>query len=124
MRGSLRRPFLRLLVVPVVLGLLAAACGGGGGGDAGQSGKRTVRLAESIPALSFAPLLVARDKDLFKQQGVDVQYTQLESGATALQALLGGSIDMVNSASTEVAAATSTRCSARPSRSPARTRIW
>ena len=65
----------------------------------------TVRLAQSVPALSFAPLLAARDLGYFQQQGVDLKYVELQSGATAEQAIIGGSVDVTDSASTEVAAA-------------------
>jgi NitT/TauT family transport system substrate-binding protein len=62
-------------------------------------------MAQSIPALSFAPLYVARDLGYFEQQGVKLEFTELQSGATAIQAIVGGSVDVVDSASTEVAAA-------------------
>lgn len=105
MRRTPRPTTPRLLALLVAVGLFTAACGGSGGGGGGGDGPVTVRLAESIPALSFAPLLVAEQKDFFAEEGVNVEFSQLESGATALQALLGGSVDMVDSASTEVAAA-------------------
>lgn len=63
-----------------------------------------VRIAQSIPALSFASLLVARDLKYFEAQGVELQFTELQSGATAQQALVGGSVDLTDSASTEIAA--------------------
>lgn len=66
---------------------------------------RTVRLAQSVPALSFAPLIVARAMGFFEKQGVKLDFIQLQSGTTAQQALIGGSIDVVDSASTEVAGA-------------------
>ncbi len=65
----------------------------------------TVRIAQSTPAISFAPLLVARDRGFFAQQGVNLEFTELQSGATAQQALVGGNVDFVDSASSEVAAA-------------------
>ncbi len=68
-------------------------------------GPLKVRVAQSIPALSFAPLYVARDMGFFKQQGLDLEFVELQSGATAQQAILGGSVDLTDSASTEVAAA-------------------
>jgi len=65
----------------------------------------SVRIAQSVPTLSFAPLVVARDLGYFEKQGVKLEFTQLQSGATAQQALIGGSVDFVGSASTEVVAA-------------------
>lgn len=67
----------------------------------------TARFAQSTPAISFAALYVARDKKFFEQQGVTLEFVELQSGSTAQQALLGGSVDMVDSASTEVASAVS-----------------
>ncbi len=65
---------------------------------------QTVRMAQSVPALSFAPLYVARDMGYFEQQGIKLEFTELQSGATAIQALIGGNVDVVDSASTELAA--------------------
>lgn len=64
-----------------------------------------VRMAQSVNALAFAPLLVALEMNFFGYQGIDLEYIELESGATARQALIGGSVDLVDSASTEVLAA-------------------
>jgi NitT/TauT family transport system substrate-binding protein len=64
-----------------------------------------VRMAQSVPALAFAPLQVALHMNFFEYQGVAVDFIELEGGATARQALIGGSVDLVDSASTEVLAA-------------------
>lgn len=64
-----------------------------------------VTMAQSVNALAFAPLLVALELNFFGYQGVDLEYIELESGATARQALIGGSVHLVDSASTEVLAA-------------------
>lgn len=64
-----------------------------------------VRMAQSVNALAFAPLLVALEMNFFAYQGIDLEYIELEGGATARQALIGGSVDLVDSASTEVLAA-------------------
>ena len=63
-----------------------------------------VRVARSVPALSFAALDVAREMNFFEYMGVKVEFTELASGSTALQALLGNSVDLVDSASVEMAA--------------------
>ncbi len=67
----------------------------------------TVRVAQSTPAISFAPLYVARDMGFFEYQGLKLEFTELQAGSTAQQALLGGSVDVVDSASAEVGAAVS-----------------
>jgi NitT/TauT family transport system substrate-binding protein len=66
---------------------------------------RSVKLAQSIPSLSFSPLIIALDRNFFGYQGLKTEFVELQSGATALQAIVGGSIDLVDSASTEVASA-------------------
>jgi NitT/TauT family transport system substrate-binding protein len=123
-------------VLPVVVGLLLGVLSGCGGaeGAAGsdavkgplvpdklveqakanplqpypsQKGKLPeVRVARSVPALSFAALDLAVAMNFFEYNGVKVKFTELEAGSTALQGLLGGSIDLVDSASVEMAAST------------------
>lgn len=65
----------------------------------------TVKMAQSVPQLSFAPLQIALHMNFFEYLGVKVEFIELQSGATARQAVVGGSVDLVDSASTEVAAA-------------------
>lgn len=88
----------------------AAASGGGAAFDPSEklpdaSELKPIKLAQSIPALSFSPLIVALDRNFFGYQGLKVEFVELQSGATALQAIVGGSINLVDSASTEVASA-------------------
>jgi len=64
-----------------------------------------VRMAQSVPQMAFAPLQIALHMNFFEYLGVRVEFIELQSGATARQALVGGSVDLVDSASTEVAAA-------------------
>ncbi|MGP1674682.1 MAG: ABC transporter substrate-binding protein, partial [Candidatus Limnocylindrales bacterium] len=64
-----------------------------------------VRVAQSVPQMAFAPLQVALHMNFFEYLGVKIEFIELQSGATARQALVGGSVDLVDSASTEVAAA-------------------
>jgi NitT/TauT family transport system substrate-binding protein len=58
-----------------------------------------------VPQMSFAPLQIALAMNFFEYLGVKVEFIELQSGATARQAVVGGSVDLVDSASTEVAAA-------------------
>ena len=64
-----------------------------------------VRVAQSVPQMAFAPLQIALHMNFFEYLGVKIEFIELQSGATARQALVGGSVDLVDSASTEVAAA-------------------
>lgn len=63
----------------------------------------SVKFAQSVPQMSFAPFEVAKALGFFEYQGVKIDFIQLQSGATALQAIQSGSIDIIDSASTEVA---------------------
>ncbi len=65
----------------------------------------SVTFAQSVPQLSFAPFEIAQNMNFFGYEGVKLQFIQLQSGATSLQAMESGSIDLVDSASTEVATA-------------------
>lgn len=59
-----------------------------------------VRLAQAVPQMAFAPLQVALHMNFFEYLGAEIEFVELQSGATALQALVGGSVDLVDSAST------------------------
>jgi NitT/TauT family transport system substrate-binding protein len=64
-----------------------------------------VAVGQSIPALSFAALDIAQQMNFFGFLGVDVDYQQLQAGSTMLQAVASGSINIGDSASTEIATA-------------------
>lgn len=66
---------------------------------------KSVKIAQSIPSLSFSPLLVALDRNFFGNQGLKVDFVELQSGTTGLQALIGGSVDLVASSSDVTAGA-------------------
>lgn len=65
----------------------------------------TVVIGRSVPALSFAALDVARSMNFFGYEGVKVEYQTLAAGSAMLQAVTSGTINMGDSASTEVATA-------------------
>jgi len=55
-----------------------------------------IRLAVGgKPALFYLPLTVVERLGLFRQQGLDVEISDFPGGARALQALIGGSADVV-----------------------------
>lgn len=64
----------------------------------------TVVVGRSVPALSFAALDVAQQMNFFAYLGVKIEYQTLEAGSQMTQAVTGGSINLGDSASTEVAA--------------------
>ncbi|MBN9443086.1 MAG: ABC transporter substrate-binding protein [Bosea sp. (in: a-proteobacteria)] len=50
------------------------------------------------PLLYYLPLTVAEKKGFFKDQGLDVEINDFGGGAKSLQALVGGSVDVVTGA--------------------------
>jgi NitT/TauT family transport system substrate-binding protein len=50
------------------------------------------------PLLYYLPLTIAERKGLFKAQGLDVEIIDFGGGAKSLQALVGGSVDVVTGA--------------------------
>lgn len=50
------------------------------------------------PLLYYLPLTVAERRGLFKEQGLDVDINDFGGGAKSLQALIGGSVDVVTGA--------------------------
>ncbi|MGH8678958.1 MAG: ABC transporter substrate-binding protein, partial [Burkholderiales bacterium] len=61
--------------------------------------KREVALAVGGKAtLYYLPLTVAERQGYFKDEGLDVEINDFPGGAKALQALIGGSVDVVSGA--------------------------
>ena len=82
-------------VAVVVLGVLAATPAAAQ--DKPELGK--VRLAVGgKPALFYLPLTVTERLGLFREQGLEVEISDFPGGARALQALMGGSADVVTGA--------------------------
>src|ERR671920_2371213 len=50
------------------------------------------------PLLYYLPLTIAERRGFFKEQGVDVEINDFGGGAKSLQALVGGSVDVVTGA--------------------------
>jgi sulfonate transport system substrate-binding protein len=50
------------------------------------------------PLLYYLPLTIAERRGLFKEQGLDVDINDFGGGAKSLQALIGGSVDVVTGA--------------------------
>lgn len=83
-----------------IAGILAAAgLALGLGGTALAQGKTEVTLGVGgKPLLYYLPLTIAERKGYFKEQGLDVTINDFGGGAKALQALIGGSVDVVTGA--------------------------
>jgi NitT/TauT family transport system substrate-binding protein len=74
-----------LYIVPVMTATLLSGCTGGGGTDVGE----TLTVAV-VPGIDNAPLGVAVQRGLFRQQGVDVTVRNYASLSAELQALTSG----------------------------------
>ena len=79
-----------------VSSMLLAACGGGAD-DNGTSAKGLEKTKINVAGLAVvddAPLYIARDKGLFKAEGLDVNVTTLTQSTQAIPGLLRGDIDI------------------------------
>ncbi|RDJ19905.1 myristoyl transferase [Bosea caraganae] len=57
--------------------------------------KPAVHIAAASIGVTYLPLILAKELGYFKDEGLDVTIAAFSGGAKALQALLGGSTDMV-----------------------------
>jgi ABC-type nitrate/sulfonate/bicarbonate transport system substrate-binding protein len=82
------------------IGLAAfAACLASGAFAQGAPEKAKVVLGVGgKPALYYLPLTIAERKGFFKEEGLEVEINDFAGGARALQALVGGSVDVVTGA--------------------------
>ena len=102
-----RKTYRAIAVLAGVVALSTAACGGGGtssssassdgnlGGTCKKLEKTTIKLGVPLNTYTLAPVYNALDGDLFKKQGVEVKLVVLTGGTTPQAALLGGSVDLV-----------------------------
>jgi NitT/TauT family transport system substrate-binding protein len=66
----------------------------------GQPEKSKVVLGVGGKALLYyLPLTIAERKNFFKEEGLEVEINDFAGGARSLQALVGGSVDVVTGAS-------------------------
>ncbi|MHB2167519.1 ABC transporter substrate-binding protein [Alsobacter sp. R-9] len=78
---------------------LAALIATGASALAQQLEKKDVKLGVGGKALLYyLPLTIAERKGYFKEQGLDVEISDFAGGAKSLQALVGGSADVVTGA--------------------------
>lgn len=89
-----RRSALALLTAGAATPLFGVAAGAQG---APEKARLTLGVGGK-PLLYYLPLTVAEKKGLFKEQGLDVEINDFGGGAKSLQALIGGSVDIVTGA--------------------------
>ena len=84
------------LAVAAALGIAALAAGPAAAQPA-EKPKLTLGVGGK-PLLYYLPLTIAERKGFFKDEGLDVSINDFGGGAKSLQALIGGSVDVVTGA--------------------------
>jgi len=99
------RPFTRRAICAVAglaaVALVATGCGGGnsssggGGGDSQASGSKTqtVRVG-TLPIANAAPMYLGIQKGFFKDEGLDVKSTVLQTGNDIITGMVSGDYDV------------------------------
>jgi len=82
------------LVLVMVLAMIAAACAEKPGATT-TSGQITIGVG-GRPQLVYLPITLAQQLGYYRQEGLQVKLEDLQSGSKALQALQGGSVDVVS----------------------------
>ncbi len=82
----------------LALALVAAALGAPACAQGAPEKSKVVLGVGGKPALYYLPLTIAERKGFFKEEGLEVEINDFAGGARALQALVGGSVDVVTGA--------------------------
>lgn len=88
---------MKRLIVAALAGLMSLAVPAGPAAAAPEKAKLELGVGGK-PLLYYLPLTIAERKGFFKEQGLDVTINDFGGGAKALQALIGGSVDVVTGA--------------------------
>src|SRR4030088_1193988 len=86
-----------VLVTFALASSLAGAAHGQAPGQAVEKKQLTLAVG-GRPALYYLPLTICERLGYFKEQGLDVTINDFRGGAQSLQALVGGSVDVVTGA--------------------------
>jgi NitT/TauT family transport system substrate-binding protein len=89
----------------LVLALAATACADLEAGGGGDDGDMSITVGLPVHDSSYAPVYLAVDKGFFAEEGVEVELVAFSSGSDLAKALIGGSIDIANSALSETVSA-------------------
>src|SRR6476646_10603113 len=80
----------------IVFSLTFALCGVGAAAQAADLEKSSIRLAVGGKTLvAYLPLTIAERRGYFTKEGLQVEISDFQGGAKALEALVGGSTDIV-----------------------------
>ncbi|MEU9394004.1 ABC transporter substrate-binding protein [Streptomyces sp. NPDC048324] len=88
----------RPAAVLAALALLLAGCGDGGGSGSAEGGGLTEIRVAALPLTDSAALYLARDRGLFKKEGLSVRIQPVQQSIQALPALSKGQVDVIASA--------------------------
>jgi NitT/TauT family transport system substrate-binding protein len=89
---------MRRLVVFTVVAARLVACGGA----APPPGLRPVRIAIHRDPIAFLPVRVAQTLGYYAQEGLAVDVSDVSGGTKAMEALLGGSVDVAAGSMSDV----------------------
>lgn len=92
---------MKRVAIAAITAVFVLACGStsqsaapGGGGGKPEKGSLTMGVGGQSQII-YMPLTLGAQLGYYKDEGIDVQITDLKGGADALKALVGGSVDMV-----------------------------
>lgn len=95
----LRTGIGKTVALAAALTLLLAACGDDDGGSTSTGGGGHTKIAvAALPLTDSAALYIARDRGLFKKEGLDVTIQPVQQSIQALPALAKGQVDVIASA--------------------------
>lgn len=93
------RPLLRgtlaLLLTPLLVLLACSDDSDPDSDDSGSSLETTELTVGIVPVLGVAPLYIAIEKGYFEDEGLTIKSEPIQSGATAINSLIGGSFDLL-----------------------------
>lgn len=75
--------------------IVFAACSRGPENSAGLEKQKVVLAVGGKTGIAYLPLTLAEQLGFFKEEGLEVEIQDLQGGAKALQAMVGGSADVV-----------------------------
>jgi sulfonate transport system substrate-binding protein len=87
----------RLIARAALAAFLGLALAAGAQAQAPEKPKLTIGVGGK-PLIYYLPLTIAERKGYFKEEGLDVEIPDFPGGAKALQAMIGGSADLVSGA--------------------------
>jgi NitT/TauT family transport system substrate-binding protein len=84
-------------LVALALTVTLTACGGDGKSGSDGNGRQRITVA-ALPLVDDAALYLARDRGLFRKEGLDVRIQPVQQSIQAMPALAKGQVDVIASA--------------------------